>query len=54
MTNYLLHTEIVSGFDCDVNHDGKTDALDAQAIIGYVAGENDGSSCKSCCAREAH
>ena len=37
------HTEIVSGFDCDVNHDGKTDALDAQAIIGYVAGENDGS-----------
>ena len=37
------HTETVSGFDCDVNCDGKTDALDAQAIIGYVAGENDGS-----------
>lgn len=42
--NFSDHAEAVSGFACDVNRDGKTDALDAQAIISYTAGETDGSS----------
>ena len=32
------------GYKCDVNKDGKTDAADAQAILDYTTGANDGST----------
>ena len=32
------------GYECDVNKDGKTDAADAQAILNYTTGANDGST----------
>ena len=33
-----------AGYKCDVNKDGKTDAADAQAILDYTTGANDGST----------
>ncbi len=32
------------GYECDVNKDEKTDAADAQAILDYTTGANDGST----------
>ena len=44
VVSYVWDDVVPDVFAADVNKDGFTDALDADAILAYVSGENDGSA----------